>query len=202
MGEGVDFAAWYDGAFTEMVAQCERGEAITLPGLLPDWQIAMLCGADVPLITPFDAELLNTASYDVTVGATAKVESPDGQWLDIDLTAYSVEHPLLISPKEFLLVQTAETFNLPSTIASEFRIKSSRAREGWSNALAVWCDPGWHGSVLTMELINERRYKALPLYPGLKIGQMVFWRCAGEPDVSYAVKGRYNGDRSVMASKG
>ena len=67
--------------------------------------------------------------------------------------------------------------------------------------LAGWCDPGWHGSKLTLELQNARRMHALPLYPGLKIGQMIFFEMESMPIMSYAQVGHYNNDTQVSASK-
>jgi dCTP deaminase len=56
--------------------------------------------------------------------------------------------------------------------------------------------------VLTLELQNARRLHPVALWPGMKIGQLVFFQMAGLPDVSYAVKGHYNRDEAVTASKG
>jgi dCTP deaminase len=105
-------------------------------------------------------------------------------------------------PNEFCLAETIETFNLPRFIAAQFVLKSSRAREGYEHMLAGFCDPGWHGSKLTLELKNARRFHDLPLYPGLKIGQMVFRKMCTSPLRDYSETGRYNLDRSVAASKG
>jgi dCTP deaminase len=95
-----------------------------------------------------------------------------------------------------------EVFHLPDDVAAEFRLKSSRAREGLDQALAVWADPGWHGSVLTLELRNNRQLWPQLLWPGMKIGQMVFHLMAERPLASYAQTGRYNGDATAQASKG
>ena len=81
-------------------------------------------------------------------------------------------------------------------------LKSSRAREGLEHLMAGFCDPGWHGSRLTLELSNARRMHAVAIWPGMKIGQMVFHKMEGIPGRSYAVTGRYNGDLGVTASKG
>lgn len=43
---------------------------------------------------------------------------------------------------------------------------------------------------------------SIPLYPGLKIGQLVFYRMDEAPERTYAVTGRYNLDTKVTASKG
>lgn len=166
--------------------------------VLVDWQIKRLCESE-RMVEPFDPALLNAASIDLRVGYTAKRETVSG-WLDIHLGDYSEENPLLVEPKEFILFATREVFNLPDTIAAEFRLKSSRAREGWNQVLAVWCDPGWHGSVLTLEMVNESRYRYLELWPDKKIGQMFFHQVA-KPDVHYGMLGHYNNDRKVMESK-
>jgi dCTP deaminase len=81
-------------------------------------------------------------------------------------------------------------------------LKSSRAREGYNHALSAWIDPGYCNSKLTLELVNVRRHYDLPLYPGLKIGQIVFMRMSEVPVNSYSKTGRYNGDSTVQGSKG
>ena len=125
---------------------------------------------------------------------------PCSEWSALNLNQYSKEAPYWVQPKEFLLVGTTETVDIPTDISAEFRLKSSRAREGWNQCLAIWLDPGFNG-VITLELINECRYTRLPLYPGLKIGQIIFHSC-GVPDCSYKETGRYNGATTVEASKG
>lgn len=182
--------------------------------VLVDYELKQLC-LEENLLVPFDEELLNPASIDVRIGNSAKFEVPRWRWLlgqvipflkcdrwvDVDLRQYSAEYPRWVKPKEFFLVATHETFNVPNHVVAEFRLKSSRAREGWENVLAVFCDPGWHGSKLTLELLNESRAVSLPVYPGLKIGQ-IFCHSCKVPDRSYKQTGRYNNDRTVAASKG
>jgi len=55
---------------------------------------------------------------------------------------------------------------------------------------------------LTLELHNSRRFHNIALWPGMKIGQMVFHVIAGTPERTYAVTGRYNGHETVMPSLG
>ncbi|MGL5926219.1 dCTP deaminase [Chroococcidiopsis sp.] len=169
--------------------------------ILVDHQISDLC--DRSLITPCDRSLINPASLDVRIGESAIVEYLFGdrsEWSSLNLNQYSKEAPYWLQPKEFILVGTLETVNIPTDIGAEFRLKSSRAREGWNQCLAIWLDPGFSG-VITLELINECRYTRLPLYPGLLIGQLIFHSC-GVPDCSYKETGRYNGATTVEASKG
>lgn len=110
--------------------------------------------------------------------------------------------PYIIKPGEFLLASSEEVFNLPNNIAAEYKLKSSLARAGLDHLNAGWCDPGWHGSVLTLELRNLTTYHYLELRHGLPIGQMIFFRCEEVPEKgSYATKGSYNGDRTVQGVK-
>lgn len=169
--------------------------------ILVDHQIADLCLGN-RMVVPYHQKHLNPASLDVTIGDSLLYETEEGGWRQVDLSVFDKQEPLWLNPKEFVLVATDETFNLPDTVGAEFRIKSSRAREGYNNILAVWCDPGWHGSKLTLEITNESRYRRLPIYPGLKIGQMVFHQMAATPESSYAVTGRYNNDAQVEGSRG
>lgn len=166
--------------------------------ILVDYQIQSLC--EQGLLDPYDPEMINPASIDVRIGDTAIIETENG-WREHELTQYTKEKPLWVEPKEFLLVATLETFNLPNTVCGEFKLKSSRAREGWNNCLAVWIDPNFFQSKLTLELINECRFHRLPLYPELKIGQIIL-HPSNPPLKSYKVTGRYNFDRQVARSKG
>ena len=169
--------------------------------ILCDWQIAEQCRAG--MVTPFEPELVNPASLDVRLGHLLQVErrfSPSMRMICI--SARTQEKPYWLEPGHFLLAQTMEAFNLPDFIAAQFMLKSSRAREGLEHLMAGYCDPGWHGSVLTMELHNSRRLHPVPLWPGMKIGQMVFHLMDQRPVRSYAVTGRYNQNPTVQESKG
>ena len=169
--------------------------------ILPDHEIHQLCSAG--MVTPFDPSLVNPASLDVRLGHQLLIESCESpQLVPYPLDQHSEADPYLLQPGQFVLAQTVETFNLPATVAAEFRLKSSRAREGLDQALAVWADPGWHGSVLTMELRNNRQLHAIPLWQGMKIGQMVFHKMSATPERDYSLTGRYNLDITVMGSKG
>ena len=77
------------------------------------------------------------------------------------------------------------------------------ARAGLNHLNAGYCDPAWHGSALTMEYHNTLRHHTLVMRPGDKCGQMYFFRGEMVPELaSYAVRGQYNGDGGVQASKG
>lgn len=170
--------------------------------ILSDHEIRHLCFT-CNLVAPFDPELINPASIDVRLGDTLLIESAQSRELvPYPLHQHTEQNPYELKPGQFCLGQTVETFNVPDHLAVEFRLKSSRAREGLDQALAVWGDPGWHGSVLTLELRNNRQLWPQLLWPGMKIGQMIFIRMSASPERSYAVTGRYNSDATVTASKG
>jgi dCTP deaminase len=170
--------------------------------ILCDTEISQLC-LTAGLVTPFNPDLINPASIDVTLGGTILIESAQHRTLvPYPLEDHTEDNPYHLVPGQFCLAQTVETFNIPDTLAAEFRLKSSRAREGLDQALAVWIDPGFHGSVLTLELRNNRQLWPQLLWPGMKIGQMVFHRMSDLPARSYAVTGRYNSDSTVQASRG
>jgi dCTP deaminase len=170
--------------------------------IIPDHEIARLCTQSL-MVVPYNPELQNPASLDVLLGDTLMVEVDDTPELQpLDISECSEDKPFLLYPGWFCLAQTQEVFNLPDHIAAQFVLKSSRAREGLEHLLAGYCDPGWNGSVLTLELQNARRKHPVKLWPGMKIGQMVFHAIAGKPECTYAQTGRYNGDLKVTASRG
>ena len=169
--------------------------------ILADWQIAARCNGG--MVSPFDPELVNPASLDVRLGDTLLIESAESPKLvPYPLHQHTQENPYRLKPGQFVLAHTIEAFHLPDDIAAQFMLKSSRARSGLEHLMAGYCDPGWHGSVLTLELHNSRQLHPVALWPGMKIGQMVFHQMAGIPQRSYAVTGRYNGDATVQGSRG
>lgn len=170
------------------------------------------------VITNCGTDLVNGASIDVTLGDLILTENRcieamgDSAWnwskdfrarepLNMEQVNIS-DRGYELAPGEFILAHSQQTFNLPADIACEYKLKSSMARIGLNHLNAGWCDPTWHGSALTMELVNTTRYHRLVLRPGDRIGQIVFFRCAPVPDfASYARKGRYNRDERVHGIK-
>lgn len=145
------------------------------------------------MIEPFTVEQLNPASYDLQIGHNVVLESIDGNMYDSP-----IHGEIVVAPGERLLAQSMEKFNIPSHVAANVFLKSSRAREGWNHALAGWCDPGWHGSVLTLELQNINTFKNLVLTEGMLMVQMVFHTLDREPNHLY--KGKYNNNSIVARS--
>jgi dCTP deaminase len=151
------------------------------------------------MIEPFNAERVNPASYDVQLGPVIKKEGVGGEdrWVPVDIT----EKPYVMAPGEFILASTQEFVRVPSSMECEFNLKSSRGREGYEHLMAGYIDPGFHGEI-TLELCNMNRHHRLPLVQGMLIGQLRFSKLDDVPMRSYAITGRYQGDRGVVASKG
>lgn len=168
--------------------------------ILCDYEIKALCNGG--MVRNYDEELINPASLDLRLGDKIMLESAeDLEMRPLSIAGATPDDPYLLRPGQFILAQTIEVFHMPENIAGLFFLKSSRAREGYENLHAGYADPGWNGSVLTLELKNSRQLLPLPLWPGLKIGQMCFFRMSATPNISYAEVGNYNNDQSVSPSK-
>jgi dCTP deaminase len=167
---------------------------------LPDSEIRQLC--EVGMVDPFDASLVNPASLDVRLGDALLIESAESrEMVRCPFRVHTEQDPFLLVPGQFVLAPTLEFVRVPEDCSAQFVLKSSRAREGIQHLLAGYLDPGFHG-VITLELKNVRQLHSVPIWPGMKIGQLVFTRMESRPERSYAETGRYHGDTSVMQSKG
>lgn len=167
---------------------------------LPDLEIERL-SKEHAMIVPYCPEQLNPASYDVRLGSELMIESVvQEDFIRTPIHGFTAENPWILKPGQFCLGSTEEILNMPDDIAGQFALKSSRGREGYSHALSAYIDPGFHGSRLTLELHNLRQIHGIPLYPGMLIGQIVFTRMESVPLVSYAKKGHYNNNLTVMPS--
>lgn len=172
--------------------------------ILADFQIRALCaGEHQQMISPFREEQVNPASYDLRLADDLLIESAERpEMVAYPFGQHSQDDPYLLRPGQFVLASTAEVFALPDDIAGQFLLKSSRARDGLEHLLAGYCDPGWSGSRLTLELHNSRQLHPVALWPGMKIGQIVFHRMDARPLRSYRETGRYNQQPHVQSSLG
>ena len=164
--------------------------------VIVDHQIRQLC-RDMGLVEPFDPDMINPATIAVTLGDTIEVEVESGGFVPVDISA----EPFFMPPGAFVLAHTREYVRVPNNLDCEFRLKSSRAREGYQHGMAVYVDPGFHGQIV-LELSNSLTYGRLPLKAGMRIGQLRFCKLADVPMRSYAVTGRYHGQTGVQHSKG
>ena len=167
---------------------------------LIDWQIEHRCKTE-GLVSPYCADQLNPASYDVLLGGTILRERWQndryGKWAKHDLS----ESCYTLQPGEFILASTLEVVRIPNDLEAVFCLKSSRGREGYDHALAAYIDPGFTGQV-TLELHNMNRYNTLELVAGMRIGQLRFSTLAERPRKGYDQTGRYHGDMGPAPSKG
>ena len=167
--------------------------------------------AETGVIGPVKNGAINAASIDIHLGATIlweDIPQSHDEWI-VDYSkrmsvTYNTHHMneagWILKPGDFILAQSVEVFNLPNTISAEYKLKSSMARIGLEHMNAGWCDAGWHGSVLTLELKNMTKHHAIRIRPGDAIGQIVFFEHEEVPaDASYAAKGRYNKHSNVMS---
>jgi len=121
---------------------------------------------------------------------TRLVETPTGE-------------AFVLHPGEFVLGSTFEQVTLPDDVAARLEGKSSLGRLGLlTHSTAGFIDPGFSGHV-TLELSNVATLPIL-LWPGMKIGQMCFFRLsspAEQPYGSSAYGSRYQGQRGPTASR-
>ena len=121
----------------------------------------------------------------------------------LTMTEVDCTEGYVLWPGDVCLAHSVEVFNLPNNMTAEYRLKSSQGRVFLESLHAGWCDPGWNGSVLTLEFKNESKYHPLLLTAGIKCGQVMFYTHDPVPEEkSYAVRGQYNGDKIATASKG
>jgi len=155
-------------------------------------------------------ESVNSSSLDIHLGKELLVEemSVYGPRNIIALRSRTplntrrLVFPYTMTPGCFILAQSQEIFHLPNTVSAEYKLKSSMARIGLEHLNAGWCDAGWNGSVLTLELKNMTHNHSILLQEGDAIGQIVFFKHTPVPeDKSYAARGRYNNDKTVMGAK-
>lgn len=166
---------------------------------------------ELGMIYPVDPQHIGPSSVDVHLGETVWTEDArPGEVVDLMAKQNIAMSKITMGsdgfqlrPGQFILAETRESFFLPTDISGEFRLRSSIARNALDQSLAVWCDPGWHGSRLTMELKNISEHHTLLLRPGLRIGQMIFFKGRRVPGAqSYSTRGRYNNDQEATPSKG
>lgn len=138
---------------------------------------------------------VNPASLDICIGDNLLLVKPEGN-ITKDISMNTESNPYLVPHHERLLANSLETFKFPLNLAGEFKLKSSVARLFFQHMKAGWIDPGWHGS-LTMEFINFG-YQPFPLYPGKRIGQLIFHYLQSPPLTPY--NGKYNGQIKAQPS--
>ena len=152
--------------------------------LLSDRDILAEIDADRIKVEPYDAEMIQPSSIDFRLDRYFRVfENHRYPHIDpaadqSDLTRMvepDGDEPFILHPGEFVLGSTHEVVTLPDDIAARVEGKSSLGRLGLlTHATAGFVDPGFSGHV-TLELANVATLP-IKLYPGMKIGQLCFFR--------------------------
>ena len=113
------------------------------------------------------------------------------------------DEPFVLHPGEFVLGSTYESVALPDDVAARLEGKSSLGRLGLlTHSTAGFIDPGFTGHV-TLELSNVATLP-ITLWPGMKIGQLCFFRLSSPAENPYGsgpYGNRYQGQRGPTASR-
>jgi dCTP deaminase len=113
------------------------------------------------------------------------------------------DEPFILHPGEFALGSTFEQVTLPDDVAARLEGKSSLGRLGLlTHSTAGFIDPGFSGHV-TLELSNVATLP-MTLWPGMKIGQLCFFRLSSPAENPYGsgpYGNRYQGQRGPTASR-
>jgi dCTP deaminase len=180
--------------------------------LLSDRDIRVEIDKGRVVLEPFDASLVQPSSVDVRIDRYFRVFEnhryphidPAEEQPDLTrLVECEVDEPFILHPGEFVLASTFELITLPDDIASRLEGKSSLGRLGLlTHSTAGWIDPGFNGHV-TLELSNVATLP-IKLWPGMKIGQMCFFRLSSPAEFPYgneAYGSRYQGQRGPTPSR-
>ena len=180
--------------------------------LLSDRDILAEIEANRIAVEPYDEAMVQPSSIDFRLDRFFRVfENHRYPHIDpaadqSDLTRMieaEGDEPFILHPGEFVLGSTYEVVTLPDDIAARVEGKSSLGRLGLlTHATAGFVDPGFSGHV-TLELANVATLP-IKLYPGMKIGQLCFFRLtspAQHPYGSEKYGSRYQGQRGPTPSR-
>ncbi len=180
--------------------------------LLSDRDILAEVDAGQIALDPWDPAMLQPSSVDVRLDKYFRVFE-NHRYPHIDPAEEQPELTRLIEvgdgeafvlhPGEFVLGSTWEQVSLPATVAARLEGKSSLGRLGLlTHSTAGFIDPGFSGHV-TLELSNMATLP-VKLWPGMKIGQLCFFRLSSEAEHPYGSQkygSRYQGQRGPTPSR-
>jgi dCTP deaminase len=180
--------------------------------LLSDRDIKADLAADRIRLDPYDEVMVQPSSIDVRLDRFFRlfdnhkypfIDPAEDQPELTHLIEVASDEPFILHPGEFVLGSTFEAVTLPDDIAARLEGKSSLGRLGLlTHSTAGFIDPGFSGHV-TLELSNVATLP-IKLWPGMKIGQMCFFRLtspAEKPYGSAEYSSRYQGQRGPTASR-
>ncbi|RWZ68203.1 dCTP deaminase [Labedella populi] len=163
-------------------------------------------------LDPYEPEMIQPSSIDVRLDRFFRlfdnhkypfIDPAEDQPELTRLIEAKPDEAFVLHPGEFVLGSTFESVTLPDDVAARLEGKSSLGRLGLlTHSTAGFIDPGFEGHV-TLELSNVATLP-IKLWPGMKIGQMCFFRLsspAERPYGSAAYASRYQGQRGPTASR-
>jgi dCTP deaminase len=178
--------------------------------ILSDRDIRAEIDAGRVVIDPFDDACVQPSSVDLHVDSQFRVFANSRYpYIDVraempdltELVEVTGDEPFILHPGEFVLGSTAERVALPDDLVARLEGKSSLGRLGLLiHSTAGYVDPGWDG-YLTLELSNVANLP-ITLYPGMKIGQISFFRLTTPAETPYGKAGnKYQGQRGPTPSR-
>jgi dCTP deaminase len=179
--------------------------------LLSDRDIRAELDSGRVVLDPFDPAMVQPSSVDVRIDRYFRlfdnhkypVIDPSQEQPDLTrLVEVDGQDAFVLHPGEFVLASTYEVVSLPDDVAARLEGKSSLGRLGLlTHSTAGFIDPGFSGHV-TLELSNVATLP-IKLWPGMKIGQLCFFRLSSPAEHPYGSSGygsRYQGQRGPTAS--
>jgi dCTP deaminase len=162
------------------------------------------------VIDPYDPRCIQPSSVDLHVDSQFRVFANSRYpYIDVrkhmpdltELVEVKDDEPFILHPGEFVLGSTLERVGIPDDLVARLEGKSSLGRLGLLiHSTAGYVDPGWDG-YLTLELSNVANLP-ITLYPGMKIGQISFFRLTTPAETPYGKAGnKYQGQRGPTASR-
>jgi dCTP deaminase len=180
--------------------------------LLSDRDILSEIAAKRIVVEPYDEAMIQPSSIDFRLDRYFRVFEnhryphidPAADQSDLTREVEPVgDEAFILHPGEFVLGSTLEVVSLPDDLAARVEGKSSLGRLGLlTHATAGFVDPGFSGHV-TLELANVATLP-IKLYPGMKIGQLCFFRLSSPAEHPYGSEkygSRYQGQRGPTPSR-
>ena len=180
--------------------------------LLSDRDLRAELASGRVVLDPYDPAMVQPSSVDVRIDRWfrlfdnhkyAVIDPAQEQPELTRLVEVAPDEAFVLHPGEFVLASTYEVVTLPDDLAARLEGKSSLGRLGLlTHSTAGFVDPGFSGHV-TLELSNVATLP-IKLWPGMKIGQLCFFRLsspAEEPYGAGARGSRYLGQRGPTASR-
>jgi dCTP deaminase len=162
-------------------------------------------------VSPVDLEeQLQPNSLDIRLGEEFSVFCEQETVIDpkeeleeyYDYIDRRVSESIIIQPEEFILGTTIEKFTVPDYLYGQLNGRSSIGRLGIEvHSTAGLIDSGYSEGEITLEIKNNNK-RAIKLFPGMRIGQVVFHELSSKCSNPYSSKdNKYQGQEGVVHSR-